>query len=322
MNNKLNIGILGCADIADRMMAPAIIDLEGWTLHSVASRTVEKATRFAEKFNCRALNSYEELIAAKDIQAIYIPLPTGLHYEWAYRAMSAGKHVLCEKSITESFEKTQLLVEHARKNKVVLFENFMFQYHRQIAFVKTLVESNEIGELRTFRSNFSIPKLQDDNFRYNKELGGGALLDVGAYTLMGAQIFMKNVKVLFADLVIDPHSGVDFSGSVILRGDKGVQGQTFFGFDHFYQNTIELCGTKGKITLERAYTAGPAVTPKILLEKQGESHPYTIEPDHHFKSILMDFHDAILSNDTERMFSRILTQASLLKDVMDYIKKY
>ena len=94
--NKLRIGVLGCANIARRSVIPAIKSIAEFELLAIASRTKEKAEGFAQEFNCEAIHGYQELIDRKDIDVIYMPLPTGLHEEWSVKALEAGKHILIE----------------------------------------------------------------------------------------------------------------------------------------------------------------------------------------------------------------------------------
>ena len=202
--------------------------------------------------------------ALKDnsIDCIYIPLPTGLHYEWTIKALNAGKHVLCEKSLATTPNEVLLMIKAAQKNKKILFENFMFPFHSQFSFVKSKIENFFIGDLRLFKSTFCFPIFDENsNIRYNKSLGGGALLDAGAYTLMAAQIFMgDSLKIESSYLNII--NEVDFHGSAILTNENNVIGNIYFGFDNFYQNNIEIYGTKGSIVLKEHL-----LQKKILIQK-------------------------------------------------------
>ena len=113
---KIRIGVMGCAAIAKKSVIPAILALpEQFELVAIASRTSEKAEEFAALFGCEAVTGYDYLLQL-DIDAVYIPLPTGLHEEWINKALLAGKHVYAEKSIASSFDSAKSMVENAKKN--------------------------------------------------------------------------------------------------------------------------------------------------------------------------------------------------------------
>jgi predicted dehydrogenase len=317
---KLKIGVLGCANIAQRMVIPAILASGVFELAAVASRSLEKAKIAAEKFNCDPVEGYENLLEREDIDAIYIPLPTGMHYEWAMKAMEKGKHCLVEKPIAHDYASVEKMVETARKSGVSLFENFMFLYHSQHRFIREKIEGGEIGEIRCFRSSFGFPPLPKGNIRYDKELGGGALLDAGVYPLRASQMILgDNLAAPSAYLKIDPETGVDIYGGGFLTNRQGLFAQIAFGFDNYYQCSYEIWGSKGKIRAERAFTAGPGFKPKVIVEKQDEYHEYVLPPDNHFANILKTFHRSIVEEgfDREGPFCQILNQARLLQEIQD-----
>ena len=134
-HKKIQIGIMGCAKIAESLIIPNIIRSESFELRAIASRHSVKAVSFGEKFDCLAYNDYEQLLNDDLIDCIYIPLPVGLHYEWALKALNAGKHVLCEKSLATTTEEVSSMIETAMKNEKILFENFMFPFHSQFSFI-------------------------------------------------------------------------------------------------------------------------------------------------------------------------------------------
>ena len=129
--NQINIGILGCATFADRLVIPAINSSDNFNLVAIASRSYKKAKSFASKFGCEAIDGYQGLIDRDDIDAVYIPLPIGLHQEWVISCLENGKHVLCEKSLAPDYRTVKAMVDTARRRSLVLIENFMFAFHSQ-----------------------------------------------------------------------------------------------------------------------------------------------------------------------------------------------
>lgn len=314
---KIRIGVLGCANIAKKLIIPNIINSEDFELSGVASRDQNKSMHFANKFGCKSFNSYLDLISSNEIDAIYIPLPTGLHFEWALESLNHGKHVLCEKSLAVTPNQVKDLIFASKKNKKVLFENFMFPYHKQIQYVQNKLDENFIGDLRLFKSTFCFPIFDiNTNIRYKKTLGGGSLLDAGAYTVMAAQIFMgSNIDVTFSHLVYNGE--VDFHGTAILKNSNNVIGNLYFGFDNFYQNSIELYGTKGLIIMQRAFTAKEDFKPKILLENDNSSKEVFIPECNQAELMLADFSRLIKNNLFTEFHEIMEKQSDLLYKFID-----
>ena len=313
MSPAVRIGVLGCANIADRNVIPSIKSMAQFELVAVASRTLEKAKRYASKFNCEAIQGYQNLIDRDDINALYIPLPIGLHHEWVTKGLSSGKHILSEKSLAVDYDSAQKMVAVARKNSKVLMENFMFVHHSQHQFVRDQLCRGEIGEIQCFRSSFGFPPFPENNIRYDKALGGGALLDAGTYTLKASQFILQDkLSVKSAFLKYEKSRDVDTGGGALLVSKSGVFSQVAFGFDNFYQCNYEIWGSKGKITAERAFTAGPGIRPRVVVEKQDERHEYTLAADNHFVKILAYFRDLMGEKDLEKNYSELLNQSRLL----------
>lgn len=312
---KLRVGVLGCANIAKRSVIPAIIAIPEFDLVAIASRTKEKAIEFASHFSCEAIVGYQELLNRSDIDAIYMPLPTGLHEEWVMKALEAKKHVLIEKSLAMNYDSAKKMVAKARLEDLLIMENFMFLYHGQHKFVKSLINNGEIGDIRCFRSSFGFPPLQTDNFRYNKELGGGALLDAAAYTIRASQLFLgEELTVKAANLNFN-NSEVDLYGGAYLKSKTGLFSEVAFGFDNFYQCNYEIWGSKGKIIAQRAFTPGENFKPIITLEVQGEVFNYEVDAENHFVNILNEFKRCVLENERTDKYNEILNQSRLLEEI-------
>ena len=307
---------MGCANVAERCMLPAIKALNNFELVAVASRSKEKAVSFANTFSCEPVVGYTNLIDRDDINAIYIPLPTGLHEEWIIKALQKGKHVLSEKSLATDYLSAQKIIDEAKSRQLLVMEDFMFQYHPQHAFAKQLIKEDEIGEINFFKSSFGFPPRSKNDIRYNKDLGGGALLDAGGYVVKAAQMFLgSRLKLGGAFLKYDSQLEVDIYGGAIFKNDKDQIAHLSFSFDNFYQCSYEIWGSKGKITADRAFTPPPNFSPSILLEKHGHRQEFTITPDNHFIKILNEFYRSVAEKDFNRHWEDSLQQANLLDQI-------
>jgi predicted dehydrogenase len=323
-NKKINIGILGCASIAEKSVIPAILELKSkFNLVAIASRSLSKAEKLANEFGCKAIEGYENLLT-ENIDAIYIPLPTGLHHEWITKALKAGKHVYAEKSIAISFESAKYMVELAQQNDLVLMEGYMFQYHPQHRIVKNLLKENKIGEIRSFRSSFGFPPLLNNNFRYDKYLGGGALLDVGGYTLRSINFILEDdFEIVASCLKREDINSVDIFGNAFLINNSGVAAHISFGFDNYYQCSYEIWGSLGKIIVNKAFTPKKNENTKIIIESQNIIQEIIVEASNQFEAAFNSFHSKIF-NKAERLneFNNILKQSMSIDQInnMDEFK--
>lgn len=306
---------MGCANIALRSVIPTICGLEDFELMAVASRDKAKAEAAAKTFGCQPLEGYDALLKT-DVDAIYMPLPTGLHEEWVLKALDAGKHLLVEKSFGLSLASTQRMCAAAEKHGVVIMENFMYRQHRQQKIVADMLADQAIGAIRVFKASFGFPPLDHGNFRYQAGVGGGALLDAGAYTLNAALLFLGNdLEVLSATLLIDEERAVDIGGTASLIAKGGIPVQLAWGFDHFYQCGLDVWGQKGRLTTNRTFTAGPSFRPTVCIESPEQIIETLLPADHHFRNRLQLFAARIHSGSVAESTLELLDQSRLLDRV-------
>lgn len=321
MNKVIRIGVLGAAAIAERSVIPAIKELdEHFELVAIASRSMDKAQTLAEKYNCEAIEGYQNLVQREDIDALYLPLPSGLLHEWIPKALHAGKHIYAEKSIALNLQTCSSMVQMAKEKHCALMEGFMFQYHSQHRLVQQLINDGSIGEIRNFSASFGFPPLSEDNFRYDSNLGGGALFDAGAYPVRAAFMLLgKDLKVSGSSLKRNPNGATEY-GSAYLSSPNGVGASIAFGFDNYYQCNYSFWGSKGKLTAERAFTPGPQMKPLIKVETQEGIKEIVAEADNHFIKAFMEFHEiCMLSDKRERHYEEILQQGQALSEINKFM---
>ena len=261
------IGILGAADIAFNRFLPALEKIQGVQCAGVASNSPDKLKRFVDKYNIHVYESYDEVIQDENVDCIYVPLPPVFHYEWAKKALLVGKHVFLEKPSTISAEQTRELAGLAGSMGLVLQENYMFQYHAQLADIEKIIASGELGKLRLVRTSFGFPRRAAGDFRYVKELGGGTMLDNGGYTIkLINRLLGKSTRLVASRLDYDEETGVDIFGTAEFMNADGVLAQAAFGMDCQYQCSLELWGSKGRLTTGRIYTTPDGFVPTALIE--------------------------------------------------------
>ncbi|MGI5241651.1 Gfo/Idh/MocA family protein [Dactylosporangium sp. CA-139066] len=188
----LRIGVLGAARIAPAAIVRPARAVEGVAVTAVAARDRDRAASFAGKHGIGTVHAgYAELLADPSLDAVYNPLPNGLHAEWTLAALAAGKHVLCEKPLTANAAEARAVAEAARTSGLVVMEAFHYRYHPLMARALELLPS--LGAPRRVETSLAFPLPRFGDIRYNLSLAGGAMMDAGCYavhalrTLAGAE---------------------------------------------------------------------------------------------------------------------------------------
>jgi predicted dehydrogenase len=259
-------GFLSTARINRRLLAAAEKSSAADVV-AVASRDQGRAEAYAVEHGIpRSYGRYEELLEDPELDAVYISLPNSLHVEWSVRALAAGKHVLCEKPLTRSPEQAEEAFEAAERAGRILMEAFMWRHSPQTAKLVQLVEGGVIGELQLVRATFSFPLEGRRNIRLDPELGGGALMDVGAYCVSAARLLAGEPERVYGEQVIGD-SGVDTLFTGILRFPRGVLAEIDAGMHLPRRDGLEAVGTEGSLVI-----ADPWLAQRLVLHlRRGES---------------------------------------------------
>ncbi len=311
------IGILGAADIAYNKFLPSLQTVCGVCCVGIASNSPHKLERFVKDFSLKVYESYDAIIADDNVDCVYIPLPPAFHYEWAKKALLAGKHVFLEKPSTTSLEKTRELVSLAAERGLVIQENYMFQYHAQLKDVIDIMESGELGKIRLIRTSFGFPRRGEGDFRYIKQLGGGTMMDNGGYTIkLITRLLGNNVKLVTSNLDYE-ENGIDIFGTAQFVNEAGVMAQAAFGMDCQYQCSLEVWGSKGRLTTGRIYTAPAGLEVNACIEGGNGSRELKLSSDDHFARSIEVFvkalEDEVLRG---KLGEDLITQADLVEQVI------
>jgi predicted dehydrogenase len=262
----MRIGVLGAANIARKVVIPSILRAQDVELVAIASGSQRAAdflaeTDLADKHGRPIAEtvrgcSYEELVAASDVDAVYIPLPNNLHAEWSKRAADAGKHVLCEKPAARTRAEAAEMIEHCVGRGVVWMEAFMYRFHPQWKLVFERLRGGAIGEPKLVRSIFTFTITSPENVRMQPDLGGGSLYDVGYYCVNAARWLLgAEPKAVSASQHLSA-TGVDDEFSGILDFGEGRTALIGSSFSQPYRHEVEVLGTSGRIRVPTAFVNG------------------------------------------------------------------
>lgn len=284
-------------------------------VESMLENEIVKAKSFTNTYGGKIFSSYDEIINSSEIDCIYIPLPPGLHYKWAKVALQAGKHVLVEKPATTSLTDTEDLITLANKKGLALHENYMFNFHSQLDVIDSIVKNGELGEVRLYSIKFGFPMRASNDFRYNKSLGGGALLDAGGYCIKYAsRLLGESVRLVCSQMNNKDEFEVDMFGSGTLVNDQGVTAQIAFGMDNDYKCELEVWGSKGTLTTGRVLTAPVGYEPKLTISRDGTTEEVRLESDDTFKKSILKFEECIIDDKIRtKNYLELQKQASLVE---------
>jgi predicted dehydrogenase len=300
----LRWGILSTADIGMQKVIPAIQRAADCEVVAIASRDGDRARAAAQELGIpTAYAAYEALLAADDVDAVYIPLPNDLHAPWTIAAVDAGKHVLCEKPLAMDAAEAQTMVDAADAAGVKLAEAFMYRHHPTWVDAVRLVREGAIGQLRAVQTWFSYFNDDPTNIRNRPEHGGGALMDIGCYCInLSRLLFDAEPTEVQAIVHRDPVMGVDTLASAVLGFAGGGQASFTCSIRAEPDQRVHIVGDRGRIDIEIPFnippdretrlrvTAGgdPPVAPATEVRTYPAADAYTLQAEAFARAVIDD----------------------------------
>ena len=291
-------GILSTADIGMVKVTPAIQRAGNCEVVAIASRDFERASAAAAQLSiATGYGSYEELLAAEDVDAIYIPLPNDLHAEWTTKAAAAGKHVLCEKPLGMTAAEARQMAAACDDAGVKLAEAFMYRHHPTWVEAEKLVDEGAIGSLQAVQSWFSYYNDDPANIRNRMENGGGAIMDIGCYNIsLSRMLFGGEPARIEASVRRDPVMGIDIVSSAVLEFPGGGQATFTCSTRAEDYQRVHIMGSTGRIEIEIPFNIPPDRETRIFVTRGGETETvtfpaadqYTIQAELFAQAILDD----------------------------------
>ena len=271
MIRKVRWGVVGVAKIAVEKVIPAMQRGAHSEVVAIASRDLAKAQSAASELGlAMAYGSYDEMLRDPGIDAIYNPLPNHLHVPVSTAAAEAGKHVLCEKPLGLNADEARDLIAARDRAGVKIGEAFMVKTHPQWLRAQEIVRSGEIGDLRAVMGAFSYFNNDPANIRNKPEWGGGALFDIGCYTIIASRmLFGEEPKRVCGLVERDPALGIDRLSSALLDFPSGQAVFTVSTQFVPYQR-VQAFGTKGRVEIEIPFNAPPDRACRIFIDIGGK----------------------------------------------------
>lgn len=298
-------GVLGCSGIGKSRTIPGLLACENAELYAIAGRNEEKLKAYAEPFAPKKLyTDYQALLDDENVDAVYLPLPNGIHMEWVKKAAAAGKHILCEKPMALTEEQVREMFAAAKEHGVLLEEAYAYRHAQLVQKVKEIVDSGAIGRIRYLESKHSTFDTNRSGIRYQKGNGGGAVYDVTCYNVsLASYLFGKDPEDMSVYCGFDKETGVDVSDAVMLRYEEGVTAMLYAGLDAYRRGCYSILGETGRIDVDHKFNSSGVCHIRVSTgaRPQGAEYvdetttEYTIWVDDNYKKEIELFSDAVLN---------------------------
>ncbi len=269
----ITFGVLGAAAITPRALIYPCVDEPQANILAIAARDRARAEKTAEWAGIRdVVDDYQAVIDHPDCNAIYIPLPITAHHEWTLKALDAGKHVLCEKSMAANGTEAQEMADAARAKGLVLLEAFHYRYHPCFIRAKEIFSSGVLGDVETIEAGFCMkgpPRETDIRMQY--ETGGGTTMDLGCYPISWVRHLMDDEPVEVTATAIEGPPDVDLRLFTEMKFANGVTAKTRgdMGPDATFEMAFEGTGSAGKLRVQQPLV--PQIGHSIELTVDGET---------------------------------------------------
>jgi predicted dehydrogenase len=292
--DPLRIGILGAAGIAPLALVKPARQVPEVTVAAVAARDRQRAQRFADRYGIpRVYGGYAELVSADDLDAVYIPLPNGLHGAWTVRAVEAGKHVLCEKPFTANADEARTVAEKVAGSDRVVMEAFHYRYHPLTARVRQLIDEGTIGTVRHVEAHLCFPLPRFSDIRYNLALAGGATMDAGCYVLHALRTFGPGEPAVTAAQARLHRPEVDRAMDIRVAYPDGATGRavTSMWSARLLDVSLRVTGDAGSIRVLNFVV--PQMYHRLVVRTRAGRRVERVPGDATYTYQLRAFHDAV-----------------------------
>lgn len=307
----MRVLVVGFSRIVQRKVMPALSSMATVESVDIASRRAAEISAVDHAKVSQVYDSYETALASTSAELVYISTVNSEHAQWAECALRSGKHVVIDKPATDSLERTQHLIAMARDAERCIAEAVVYPFHPLVTKTLELLASLELQPIH-LASCFSFPALDPQNFRYRPELGGGALLDLGAYTVSPGRLFFGGVPESVSCEITarsDVPNGVEtgFTTMMTYSGGRTLTGH--YDFNAEYRNQLALLGRGVFVELNRVFTPPPDQPMPIQLICRNKSELVQTDASDCFASFLDAVIQSSLSGDFNRWSDDMLTDA-------------
>ena len=311
-----NVAVWGVGAHAIKSVLPAIADSADLQLIGIHTRNQKVLLEQSKSYGCLAWADPADMLNHRSVDVIYLATPTALHYTHGCQVLTAGKHLWCEKPLTTTLTDAQHLCQMAEDKGASLAVVCGPRYHPQFNALQNQINGGAIGNLTDISASFHFPHLDADNFRYNPDLGGGALLDIGFYLLSVIDSLVpRSLVELKCKIETEAGYRVDTSANATLHFDGGMVAHLSWGYGGDYQNLISVTGSDGQLTAAPFFSKPQNVPPYIHLSNQsGLAQVIDFDNKNQFSEMFSGFRNEI---ETEIGRKSLMTDALRSQKLLD-----
>lgn len=302
--NIVRWGVLGCSGIGKSRTIPGMLASPNAELYALAGRNEEKLKAYAVPFAPKKLyTDYQAVLDDENVDAVYIPLPNGIHLEWVLKAAAAGKHILCEKPLALNEAQVKEMFAAAKRHGVLLEEAYAYRHAQLVQKVKEIIDSGAIGAIRYLESKHSTFDSNRQGIRYQKGMGGGAVYDVTCYNVsLASYLLGTDPTQMQVYCGFDAETGVDTSDSVLLRYGDNASAMLYAGLDAYPRGSFSVLGETGRIEVDHKFNSrglchirvGKNARPQNAEYVDEIVTDYTIWADDNYQMEVAQFGEAVL----------------------------
>ena len=309
----MNILIIGFSEIAKKRILPALRKIEGISRIDIASRSSASGLLAEAAYKGTVFNDYADAISRSNADLVYISLVNSCHAEWAEKALLKGCHVIVDKPAFTSIDDARRLAALARAKNLCLAEATVYAWHPQIQMARDLFLQGETHPTRLTVS-FSFPPLPTDNFRYQKQLGGGALWDLGPYAVSPGRLFFDDEpdEVFCRVGTRSAVTGVDTSFSMLATFPGGRSMVGHFDFNTEYRNCINILGPDMSVGIDRVFTTPSDAENELKVHSHNNTKIHKTPAADSFAIFLQSVFDAIRESRHHSFIETLLSDATAL----------
>lgn len=311
---QMDVLLIGVSSLVRRRVLPALLKIDRVAKIHVASRRPLDASLIPRERLGRCWRSYDAALQECAPCLAYVSLPNSMHVDWARAALTNGHHVIVDKpAVTGDYSQAQALADLAMSKSRVLAEADVWPWHPLARKAREVIDSGGAGPIAVI-ATFTSPPMTPDNFRYRKELGGGALLDRGSYAASCGRFFFSEqpVEVSCTIQSYAENDGVDTSFSALLRYPSGAL-LGYFSLDSEYQNKVEIICSSLACSVERIFSPPSDYAGSVSMRSQNESSRVDVPAEDGFAAFIDDVLDAIEQRDYRRHSSILLDDVNVLE---------
>ncbi|MBL11155.1 MAG: hypothetical protein CL402_11680 [Acidiferrobacteraceae bacterium] len=321
MSSKSKIAVWGLGKHAINNILPAIQESSKLELVGCYTRNGRILESICKRYSIKSWVTEDEMLNDSYVDIIYLSTPPELHYTQGLQILESNKHLWCEKPISNNLQSTIDLVQLANKKSLSVCEGFMYLYHPHFQAFNEFITHLELSEkIFSIKSSFFLPKLEKPGFRFNKELGGSCIYDVGVYPISLITELFKDREITINHSNISEEENVDVSGSANISIDQSIDCYLEWSYNSTYINRVEIQSESKNIKTDYIFSKKENYQPIIeIINAHGDYEEVTIKARNHFMLMLESF-TKCLDNQSERLAQekRILRIAKLVNRIRSF----